>query len=57
MAKRAAEARAVLPVALPLAAGLALRLWMLQSLFEVNGDSLIYGGSGQEPAAARPLCA
>ena len=27
-----------------LAAGLALRLWMLRRLFEVNGDSLIYGG-------------
>lgn len=27
-----------------LAAGLVLRLWMLQSLFLVNGDSLIYGG-------------
>src|SRR6185437_3625510 len=29
---------------LALAAGLALRLWMLYWLFEVNGDSLIYGG-------------
>ncbi len=27
-----------------LAAGLALRLWMLKSLFFVNGDALIYGG-------------
>jgi hypothetical protein len=36
--------RAVLLYALPLAAGLALRLWMLKTLFEVNGDSLIYGG-------------
>jgi len=34
----------VWPVALALAAGLALRLWLLRSLFEVNGDSLIYGG-------------
>lgn len=34
-------ALAVLP---PLAAGLALRLWMLKALFQVNGDSLIYGG-------------
>jgi hypothetical protein len=34
----------MLPVALALTAGLALRLWVLQSLFEVNGDSLIYGG-------------
>jgi hypothetical protein len=36
--------RGVLLVALPLAAGLALRLWMLKALFEVNGDALIYGG-------------
>ncbi|HZP04521.1 MAG TPA: glycosyltransferase family 39 protein [Terracidiphilus sp.] len=27
-----------------MAAALALRLWMLQKLFEVNGDTLIYGG-------------
>jgi hypothetical protein len=27
-----------------LAAGLTLRLWMLQHFFEINGDSLIYGG-------------
>ncbi len=38
------RAPAVLHIALPLAAGLALRLWLLQSLFEVNGDSLVYGG-------------
>jgi len=38
------SARAVLAVAAPLAAGLALRVWMLKALFEVNGDSLIYGG-------------
>lgn len=31
-------------VVLPLAAGLALRLWALKELFLVNGDSLIYGG-------------
>jgi hypothetical protein len=31
-------------VASALAAGLALRLWMLRIVFEVNGDSLIYGG-------------
>jgi Dolichyl-phosphate-mannose-protein mannosyltransferase len=31
-------------IAAPLAAGLALRGWMLNRLFEVNGDSLIYGG-------------
>jgi hypothetical protein len=30
-------------VGLPLAAGLVLRLWMLKNLFEVKGDSLIYG--------------
>jgi hypothetical protein len=36
-------ARPWLHVALPLAAGLALRLWGLRRLFEVNGDSLIYG--------------
>ena len=42
--KRVAGGSAVLPVAMPLAAGLALRLWMLKALFEVNGDSLIYGG-------------
>jgi hypothetical protein len=33
----------VLQVASPLAAALALRLWMLKKLFEVNGDTLIYG--------------
>jgi hypothetical protein len=44
LAGRAGGARAMLPVALALAAGLALRLWVLQSLFEVNGDSLVYGG-------------
>jgi hypothetical protein len=31
-------------VALALAAGLALRLWMMWKFFEVSGDSLIYGG-------------
>lgn len=35
------SALAVVPA---LAAGLALRLWMLKLLFLVNGDSLIYGG-------------
>jgi len=29
---------------LAITAGLALRLWMLKKFFEVNGDSLIYGG-------------
>jgi hypothetical protein len=33
-----------LSIALALAAGLVLRLWMLKTLFQVNGDSLIYGG-------------
>ena len=36
--------RRLAPAALPLAAGLALRLCMLKDLFEVNGDTLIYGG-------------
>jgi hypothetical protein len=36
--------RPALSVALALVAGLALRLWMLKNFFEVNGDSLIYGG-------------
>ena len=31
-------------IVLALLAGLALRLWMLRNVFEVNGDSLIYGG-------------
>lgn len=31
-------------VALPLAAGLALRLWLLKVVFEVAGDGLLYGG-------------
>ncbi len=35
--------RPALPVALALGAGLALRLWMLRELFDVNGDMLIYG--------------
>ena len=33
----------VLSVSLALAAGLALRLWLLNNFFEVNGDSLVYG--------------
>jgi hypothetical protein len=33
-----------LAIVLALLAGVALRLWMLQNVFEVNGDSLIYGG-------------
>ncbi len=43
-AKRAGRARTVLAVAVPLAAGLALRLWMLKHLFEATDDSLVYGG-------------
>jgi hypothetical protein len=35
---------AAISALLALAAGLALRLWMLRWAFEVNGDSLIYGG-------------
>jgi hypothetical protein len=33
----------VLRVASPLAAGLALRIWMLKVVFEAQGDALIYG--------------
>ncbi len=43
----AGRMRRALPVALPLAAGLALRLWMLAKLFYVNGDMLIYGDLGK----------
>jgi len=39
----AAYLRPALPVALALGAGLALRLWILGKLFDVNGDMLIYG--------------
>ncbi|MDR3796762.1 MAG: glycosyltransferase family 39 protein [Terracidiphilus sp.] len=35
--------RPALPMALALGAGLALRLWMLGKLFDINGDMLIYG--------------
>jgi Dolichyl-phosphate-mannose-protein mannosyltransferase len=38
------SAGALLALAVPLLTGLALRLWMLRTLFEVNGDGLIYGG-------------
>lgn len=44
LTKNAGKARGTLPVALPLAAGLVLRIWMLKWLFEVNGDTPIYGG-------------
>jgi hypothetical protein len=36
--------RGALAAGFALAAGLALRLWMLPSLFAVDGDSLVYGG-------------
>jgi hypothetical protein len=36
--------RRAVHIGLPLAAALALRLWMLKKLFETNGDTLIYGG-------------
>ncbi len=36
--------RRIAPVALPLLAGLVLRLWLLGPVFNVDGDSLIYGG-------------
>ncbi len=44
IAESRVKTRGAVSVALPLAAGLALRIWMLKWLFEVNGDSLIYGG-------------
>ncbi len=36
--------RAAAGVAAPLAAGFALRVWMLKEFFDVDGDALIYGG-------------
>ena len=39
----AAYLRPALPVVLALGAGLALRLWMLKNIFQVAGDSLVYG--------------
>lgn len=36
--------KVILSVALALAAGLWLRVWMFTHYFEANGDSLIYGG-------------
>jgi Dolichyl-phosphate-mannose-protein mannosyltransferase len=39
-----AGVRSALHVSIALAAGLALRLWMLKELFAVDGDSPIYGG-------------
>jgi hypothetical protein len=35
--------RGAFHIGVPLAAGLALRAWMLRTLFEANGDTLIYG--------------
>ena len=43
MAQHGARARAALPVLLALTGGLALRVWMLRNVFQVNGDSLVYG--------------
>jgi Dolichyl-phosphate-mannose-protein mannosyltransferase len=45
--RAALTVRTALLAGLALAAGLALRIWMLRWLFEVNGDSLIYGGIGK----------
>ena len=45
--RSALTARTALVAGLALAGGLALRIWMLRWLFEVNGDSLIYGGIGK----------
>ncbi|MGA3068661.1 MAG: glycosyltransferase family 39 protein [Terracidiphilus sp.] len=42
--RRFAGVRSALPVTLALAAGLALRLWMLMEFFAVNGDAPVYGG-------------
>jgi len=39
-----ATVRQALPAAVPLVAGLMLRLVLLRQFFEVSGDSLIYGG-------------
>lgn len=39
----AGRVRSALPVLLALAAGLALRLWMLKGLFYAGGDTLVYG--------------
>ena len=42
---RTAPTRAfLLSAGVALGAGAALRIWMLSALFEVNGDSLVYGG-------------
>ena len=41
---KAATIRSTVSVGFALAAGAVLRLWMLRHFFEVNGDSLVYGG-------------
>jgi len=38
------NARRLLGIVVPLAAGLALRMFMVHWLYEANGDSLVYGG-------------
>lgn len=42
--QRKASLQSVISVCTALAAGVALRFWMFQHFFEVNGDSLVYGG-------------
>ena len=44
LARKTLVARTLLHHVAPLAAGLALRVWMLRKLFAVNGDTLVYGG-------------
>src|SRR3974390_1564998 len=39
-----ARARAAASLVLAIVAGAVLRIWMFRHFFEVNGDSLIYGG-------------
>jgi Dolichyl-phosphate-mannose-protein mannosyltransferase len=43
-ATRAENVRFAISAAAALAAGFALRAWMVKEFFEANGDSLIYGG-------------
>jgi hypothetical protein len=43
-AARTGNVRFAVSAAAALVAGLALRAWMVKKFFEVNGDSLIYGG-------------
>ena len=40
----ASRVRAAASVMMAITAGAVLRIWMLKQFFEVNGDSLIYGG-------------